>query len=88
MQFDPPLFKLGPGQEKVVTAIYTSESPETLEQLVECITFKGERQYILARAEIQDSYVTLNKFSLDFDSLYKGNTYILEKGKTEQYIEI
>jgi len=37
VQFDPPLFKLGPGQEKVVTAIYTSESPETLEQLVECI---------------------------------------------------
>ena len=51
--YDPPFMKLGPEEEKSVLLTLQTNSPETINSLVEVIVGGGTTSHIAIKAEIQ-----------------------------------
>lgn len=73
--FEPQAFVLAPLQTRQVKVAYKSQEPETVREMIECLVKNGETLAIEAYAEIQMTHISLNRFKMDFECLYAGNTY-------------
>ncbi|KRX10489.1 hypothetical protein PPERSA_08791 [Pseudocohnilembus persalinus] len=87
-KFIPKTILLSPGEKNKILVQCEGKDPQKAKDIAVIQVKDGETHYLNVIAEIQNIHVSLARYNLDFECLFAGNNYTLEKGQDYQYIEL
>ncbi len=65
---------------------FNSNEPETILEYVECLVRNGRNLVLEMEAEVQNTHIGLNRYSMEFPCLYAGMSYEINKLHTNVLI--